>query len=438
MRAIFAAIATTAVPMLVGQRWIAGHPLVRWSLGAVIGIVLAAIGGLLGGLVGAPVGGATVMLTLGWFLGPRVRWDAGDRSLSTVASRVVLVLAIAGSALMVMSLFRPVPSWDAWFLWSLKAKGLASAGSFDSPVFVSPTYGYSSQDYPTLLPSWQAIAYIVSGDLSISWPLQFQQAWLWTASALALVWLTSTPAVSGAFLLPLAWVIAPEVVWQSMQGYADVPMALMLILGAAVLRRNERDPRAHALAGILLAGAALTKAEGAPLALIVLVSLLVTTTPTAVLGIGPAIVVAARLPWFIFTQAHGLTNDMINSTIVAALISGDVPFRVPQIVVTMASVMVSPLRWGVLVPACVLAAVVVRAIDARLAVAALLGFVFFVVVYQATWSFQGSTLEAFVESNVHRVLIAPIGLLTLSVASAAAKSADRIPMAHPVGRILRS
>lgn len=34
---------------------------------------------------------------------------------------------------------------------------------------------------------------------------------------------------------------------------------------------------------------------------------------------------------------------------------------------------------------------------------------------QATWSYQGSTLEAFLRSNVDRVVIAPLGLLALAV-----------------------
>ena len=150
-----------------------------------------------------------------------------------------MVLLGVGAALMIMSLFRPVPAWDAWFTWSLKSKGLAAAGSFQSPVFLSPTYDWSSQTYPTLLPSWQALAYIISGDLSLSWPLQFQQAWLWTSGAVALVALTDG-YLRRAFLLPLAWVATPEVVWQSMQGYADVPMALMLILGTVYCGKTDR------------------------------------------------------------------------------------------------------------------------------------------------------------------------------------------------------
>ena len=196
--------------------------------------------------------------------------------------------------------------------------------SFQSPIFLSPAYNWSSQDYPTLLPSWQALAYIISGDLSISWPLQFQQAWLWTVGAVALITLAGAYK-KGGFLLPLAWVATPQVVWQSMQGYADVPMALMLMLGTTVLWKNRQDPRSHVLAGVLLAGAALTKTEGTPLVAIVLLCLLVTRKPSALLAIGPAIVIAAQLPWWIFTRIHGLTNQMINMSSVTSLMLGEVP-----------------------------------------------------------------------------------------------------------------
>ena len=51
-----------------------------------------------------------------------------------------MVLLGVGAALMIMSLFRPVASWDGWFTWSVKSKGLALTGSFHSPVFLSPSY----------------------------------------------------------------------------------------------------------------------------------------------------------------------------------------------------------------------------------------------------------------------------------------------------------
>jgi hypothetical protein len=415
MRAVVAAALTTALPTIVGARWVSGSPVLRWSFGAVIGIILLAFGGLLGGLAGYPLIGAALLLLAGWILGPRARWHAGGDIDSLGLQRILLLLVAAGGALMLMSFFRPVPSWDAWFLWSLKAKGLASAGSFHSPVFLSSVYGWSSQDYPTLLPSWQALAYIVSGDLSISWPLQLQQAWLWTAGAVALVTLTDSFR-PGASLLSLAWVASPQVVWQSMQGYADVPMALMVVLGAAVVWRDRYDPRGQVLAGVLFAGAALTKSEGTPLVGIVLLCLLFTKKPRAVLALGPIIVVAARLPWFVFAEMHGLTNHILTLPLIADLISGRIPIRPVEIVSTMAAEAFSPLLWGLLVPGCIVAVVLARRLDVRLAVAALLQFVLFAVVYAATWPSQGTPLEDFMASNVDRVLITPLGVLALAVA----------------------
>jgi hypothetical protein len=414
MRALLAASLTTALPMIVGQRWISGPTVVKWSLGAVFGIVLLAIGGQLGGLAGSPVLGAGLTLVVGWFLGPRLRCDVSQHTLSPVASRILLLLFCVGLALMTMSMFRPVAGWDAWFTWSIKSKGLAVTGSFDSPVFLSQAYSWSSQSYPTLLPSWQALAYIVSGDLSISWPLQFQQAWLWTAGAIALVSLCAGYP-SGAFLLPLTWVVTPQVVWQSMQGYADVPLAIQLVLGTLLLWTKRWDSRGHVVAGALLAGAALTKAEGLPLVAVILSCLLLTKKPNANWLLAPSMVLAAWLPWFAFTQLHGIADGMVSVSAVMALLQGQLPSRLPEIVWIMATTIFLPARWGVLVPACLITAVVARRLVPRLGAATLLQLALFAAVYDVTWYYQGAALEHFMATNVERILITPLGVLALSV-----------------------
>ena len=429
MRALAAAILTTAVPMIVGQRWISGPLVVRWSLGAVLGIVVLAIGGLLGGLAGSPVLGAGLTLVVGWVLGPRLRCEAGAQILSPLAARILLFIFGVGLALMIMSLFRPVASWDAWFTWSIKSKGLAVAGSFDAPVFLSRSYYWTSPSYPTLLPSWQALAYIVSGDLSIGWPLQFQQAWLWTAGAIALVTLCDADS-RGGFLLPLAWIIAPLVVWQSMQGYADVPMALPLILGTLVLRTRLFDVRSHVVAGVLLAGAALTKAEGLPLVAAVLLCLLAMRKPTVTALLAPTIVLAAWLPWFVFTQRHGIASYMVSVPMVTALLLGNVPSHLPQVAWIMGSTIFSPLRWGLLVPACLITALIARRLDARLGLTTVLQLLLFLVVYDVAGSHQGGGLDHFMAKNVDRILITPLGILALSV-GLGSRATSSPPVATP-------
>jgi hypothetical protein len=76
----------------------------------------------------------------------------------------------------------------------------------------------------------------------------------------------------------------------------------------------------------------------------------------------------------------------------------------------------------------VVTAILARRIDPRLGVAAMLALIMFIAVYQATWSFQGSTLEAFINSNVDRVLIAPLGVLALAVALPFTRRPDSLPI----------
>src|SRR4029453_16708108 len=138
-------------------------------------------------------------------------------------------------------------------------------GHFFGPVFTSPVFGYSHQDYPTLLPAWQALAYLVSGQLTVSWPLQFQLAWLWTAAAIGLV-----SAVSSQWgrrsLFVAAWICAPRVIYWTMSGCADVPMAFFLVAGVVVLLISPSQP--PVVAGLLLGACALSKNEGLPLAVL--------------------------------------------------------------------------------------------------------------------------------------------------------------------------
>ena len=197
------------------------------------------------------------------------------------------------------------------------------------------------------------------------------------------------------FLLPLVWVVTPEVVWQSMQGYADVPMALMLVLGAVVLWKGPQNPRAHVVAGVLLAGAALTKSEGTPLVAIILLSLLFTRRPNLVSGVAPALVFVAALPWFMFARMHGLRGDLVDWSTVTSWIRGEAPGQLLHVVSIMGQELFSPFRWGVLVPACLLAALLARRVDARLGLAALLQLALFAAVYDAAGSSQGGTLVEF-------------------------------------------
>src|SRR5919106_6350814 len=78
MRPAIAALATTLGPTLIGARWVGGRPLLRYSLGALVGLVIVAFGALLGGLVGAVVPSVLLACLAGWLLGPRLRFQPSE------------------------------------------------------------------------------------------------------------------------------------------------------------------------------------------------------------------------------------------------------------------------------------------------------------------------------------------------------------------------
>ena len=188
--------------------------------------------------------------------------DPAQRRRCSLSSRSDVSLAL-------LARFRPIPAWDGWMNWSIKAKALAFDGHFYGPVFKASVFNYSHQDYPPLLPAWQALAYVISGQPTVSWPLQFQLAWFWTAGAVALVSLASRHW-GGASLFMLAWVCAPQVLYWTMAGYADVPLAFFLVAGVAVLLLSTIQ--SPAVAGLLLGACALSKNEGLPVAVMAALS----------------------------------------------------------------------------------------------------------------------------------------------------------------------
>src|SRR5215211_213577 len=357
MRPAIAALATTLGPTLIGARWVAGPPLLRYSLGALVGLVIVAFGALLGGLMSAVVPCALLACLAGWLLGPRLRFQPNEEFQAGRLTRGVtwFVLAIGG-CLLLLSVSRPVPAWDGWMTWSLKAKALAVDGNFYGSVFEAPTYAYSHQDYPPLLPAWQALAYLIGGDLHVSWPSQFQLAWLWTAGGVALVNLIAMRWGSGLLLL-LPWLCAPPVIYWAMAGYADVPMALLLLAGTVVLLSSSSSQPA-AVAGVLLAGCALMKNEGLPLAVLTAGAVLVLSPQRAIPGKALGLIVAGALPWLVSTRIRGIPSDLVTAGTLRPQRMLELTPRLWPIAKAWASQLAGVHSWGVLVAGAVVAGLI--------------------------------------------------------------------------------
>lgn len=412
MRLAFAALLSTILPSIIGARWVNGTGIVRYGLGTLVGVALIGVGGMIGGLCNQFVPAVLVTCGVGWLLGPYVRFAVIGQPASDdpVIRRSVFFIIAVGCCLASLAVFRPIPEWDGWMNWSVKAKALALDGNFYGPVFTSGVFSYSHQDYPPLLPAWQALAYILGGELTVSWPLQFQLAWFWTAGALALVSLTSSHW-GRASLFMLAWVCAPQVIFWTMSGYADVPMAFFLL--AAVIVLVLSPSQSPAVAGLLLGACALTKVEGLPLAVVAAVSVSASSANRKVPLQALAILLAVRSIWFFFTISMGLSNDILNEANLRAERIVVMP-RLTPIGVAWVSEVFSVRRWGLLGFAA-LAAVTFRWKPRR----DLTALVFIsTAMLSVAYIITPRDLTRHLRTSFERVAIAPMGLLALAVATA--------------------
>lgn len=424
IRSLLAAVLTTALPTMVGARWFRGPAAARYGLGSLVGVGALGAGAVLGAMAGLLLPGAAAGVVVAWVLGPRLALDlgtpadeAGDRLL-----RVLLgVVGVVGLALLAMSLFRPVAWWDGWMTWSLKAKSLALTGDYSGAVFAEPIYAQSHPDYPPLLSAWQAVAYVLQGTSEVSWPTQLQLAWLWTAGAAGLVTLAARWG-RGAALVALAWAAAPHLVRQQMSGYADVPMALFLVAGAALLVRRGH-PRQAWLAGGLLAVGALIKLEGLPLALLVAAPMLLLPDRRADALRAGAVVVGAFLPWAAFVRLQGFTNDLAAGLGETAPGLATMAGRVPVVAFWVARELLWPLRWSLLTLSCVAVLVLVRRAPWAMVASAALSLGAFALVYVTS----PLDFDFHIRFSMDRVVTAPLGFLAVATASAVGAWSSRAP-----------
>lgn len=405
---VLAVVATTVVPSSVGVLATRGPLPIRCAVGAVVGTSVVGVGAVLGAFVGGAVPGAIAALSVLGVLGWRRPLELGDRPPSTIALVLVAAVLAVGVALLVLAVQRPVARWDAWAIWSMKAKALASWGSFSNPVFLDPTYGFTHQDYPPLLPAWQALGFMIGGDLTASWVTQVQLTWLWTTGAAASIVIADRWGLL-AGLLPFAWALSPAVLGQSLWGFADVPMALMLIVGIALLA-SAGSSRTALYAGIVLGAAGLTKGEGFLLAMLAIVPFLTRRHSWKWAATAGGFTLAAQLPWQVFTRLHALGNDVIRSeTLRPARLMEVAPPRFEAVFRGVGSQIADVTEWGALVVAIAVALMIGRPAW-RLTAATFLGFALFIGVYVIT----PQDVEHHMSRSVHRVVVAPMGLAALT------------------------
>jgi hypothetical protein len=245
----------------------------------------------------------------------RLPWRSWPADVWIVGAFVLLFGAFAAVGMASASKM-PLGAWDAWSIWARKAQMLSGHDSLVGEFWTSSSYSWVHLDYPLLHPVWEALHFRAAGSFE-------------TQALLRHVWLLLPAFVwAVAFLLreqvrPLVWapllllVAAAPGVWrQLLTGYADVPLAIFACLGAIALALwlVHQKGGQLALAAIMLAAAVNTKNEG----LLVAVALLLVAYAIALaqglrlrpLLLAVAAVVAAILPWRIWTAVQGIEGDM--------------------------------------------------------------------------------------------------------------------------------
>jgi hypothetical protein len=361
---------------------------VALPLGIVTVVVPASYAALLGvpvgwtaTLAGAAVIGVAILRTRPWRHVPSLpslrRPAVGDAAALAVAAVAAVVLAYAARTFAI----RPLVEWDSWAVWTAKARLLYVDPGAAPAALRSGSYGQTP--YPIGLPTLEALGFGAMGRydptligvqfilLAIGFPLA-----LWSL-------LRTRAHPLGIALAALAVVAAPQILYQLLTHYADVPLGLFVGLGLAAGGAWLAAPGASSWLLVCFAAflgmAGITKSEGFLFALVGALTLAAVALAArdrrlvrpALLG--AAGVLAIALPWRLYCTAYGLkTADYDLNRIF------DIPYlaahsdRVWPVARELWRQAADTNKWGLVVWA-ILAALVVGAAAARWRVLAFAG-----------------------------------------------------------------
>jgi hypothetical protein len=235
-----------------------------------------------------------------------------SRAARRVAAAIAALLAVYLLALLARSWYEPLFHWDAWAMWTLKARAIVFLDGLDLRVFAGDAYRSLHLDYPLLVPALEAIDFRFMGRIETR--VLDVQFWFLFVGFLGAAAQLLRDRVHALVLWPalLLLGIAPSLAIQLRWSIADFPVALLFGLATLAGWRyleSGRLPFAALLA--LLAGAAwATKREGVASVVILYLLLLafavfrrVRVLPLVTAG---AVSLAGILPWALWVKTHHL------------------------------------------------------------------------------------------------------------------------------------
>ena len=191
-----------------------------------------------------------------------------------LAAACALAAAVICLGVFAEAMTNPPHDWDGRMTWCTQARYVRAAGTVDADVLLEERWSVTHPQYPLLLPVAQVAALEAFGaDPDSHLPRAVYAAFL---PALLLVVYDATRRAAGptaGALAALAAAAAPFFVrgeGGAESTYSDLPLACFYGAGLALLLGARPRAESGLAAGLLLAAAALTKNEGAPLACLAL------------------------------------------------------------------------------------------------------------------------------------------------------------------------
>jgi hypothetical protein len=297
--------------------------LVRLPLAYAVGIAATGVIAANLALVGVSVGrvGLPLLAAASLALGlprlqrrrPRERRAAPSWRLVPAVALLLPTAAYLANAARLFAV-KPLVENDSWALWGTRARALYEFGHPVAPVFTESWY--PALQYPLLLPELEAIDFRFFGAFDGT-TIHLQELGL-AAAFVGAAWTLLRRHVETALLSAalLAIVTAPMFFRQLQANHADIPLALLVALGVAVLAAWLRSGERGLLpaATLFLASGALTKNEGEVFVIAAFVAAFaVARRPQRrPLAFSLGAVVACVAPWHIWLLAHDVTATTFN------------------------------------------------------------------------------------------------------------------------------
>lgn len=196
-------------------------------------------------------------------------------------------LLLGALFLLIVSALVPLSDYDGRAFWLIKAKAIVHEKAIDGPFFLGETAGNPRNEYPLLVPLDAAACLTVAGDLD-----DRNVRWLYAMFAIAFAW--EIRRRCGPWL-GAALLFLPQLFIESaFTAYSDIALGAFVACAFFELM-DDGEPWRY---GFWIACVALTKNEGLPLALLLLIAAaIVWRKRIAVALIAPAIALVHLFIW---------------------------------------------------------------------------------------------------------------------------------------------